>query len=244
MLKNILLIAVLSLGLTTVATAAATSDLIELVLTEVGTGSTEEMRKRIFNTPITVLGPEFRRRAIQALPASMRDDRITEGKLLRRVERVIKPVLQLHSRNDNVELFLYHGDIHTPKGILWMGCVLVISDSLAAPLYDEELMGIVAHEMAHSYFMDEMCAAQRAKDHLVMRVIELKCDAVAILSLKLLGVDPTHHARGVRRVMNLSRSGDFLDIKYQVGSKSELKTHPSIVERAQFSQRFIRLLVR
>ena len=240
MSKNILLVAVLFLGAT--VTEAAPSDLIELALNEVGTGSAEEMRKRIFNTPITVLGPEFRRRAIQALPASIRDDRITEGKLLRRVERVIKPVLQLHRRNDNVELFLYHDN--NLKGILWMGCVLVISDSLAAPLYDEELMGIVAHEMAHSYFMDEMCAAQRTKDHLAMRVIELKCDAVAILSLKLLGVDPTHHARGVRRVMNLSRSGDFLDIKYQVGSKSELKTHPSIVERAQFSQRFIKLLVR
>ena len=83
MLKNILLIAVLFLGAT--VTEAAPSDLIELALNEVGTGSAEEMRKRIFNTPITVLGPEFRRRAIQALPDSMRDDRITEGRLLRRV---------------------------------------------------------------------------------------------------------------------------------------------------------------
>jgi len=210
MLKNVLLIAVLFLGAT--VTEAAPSDLIELALTEVGAGSTEEMRKRIFSTPITVLGPEFRRRAIQALPASMRDDRITEGKLLRRVERVIKPVLQLHSRNDNVELFLYHDD--NLKGILWMGCVLVISDSLAAPLYDEELMGIVAHEMAHSYFMDEMVAARKTNDARRMKVIELKCDAVAMLSLKLLGGDPTFYIRGVKRMMNLMHKDSFSGVRY------------------------------
>jgi len=125
-----------------------------------------------------------------------------------------------------------------------MGCVLVISDSLAAPLYNEELAGIVAHELAHLYFMDDMAAAQRTKDERRMKVIELKCDAVAMLSLKLLGSDPTYYIRGMKRMVNLMHNDSFSGVRYIAQSQSELKTHPSIVERAQFSQRFIRLLVR
>ena len=48
-------------------------------------------------------------------------------------------------------------------------------------LYDGELAGIFAHELGHSYFEDEMGAASRAKDTRAMRVVELKCDAVAIV---------------------------------------------------------------
>lgn len=233
MLKKMLFVTILSLELTTAAAAAP--DIVELALGEVGTGSADEMRIRIFSIPITVLDSESCRGAMKALPDSIRDHRITEGKLLRRVERIIKPVLQLHRRMnmDKVELFLYRDDL--PKGMLWMGCMLILSDSLADLLYDAELTGVVVHELAHSYFADEMVAAQRTKDDRAMRLVELKCDAVAVLSLKLLGSNPAHHFRGLQRIMTMLGQG--------VGSwKKADKTHPSIVERALFSQRFVKLL--
>lgn len=230
MLKKMLFVTILSLELTT---AAATQGIVELALSEIGTESADEMKTRMFGIPITVLDSESCRRAMKALPDSIRDHRISEGKLLRRVERIIKPVLQLHRRTEEIELFLYRDDI--PKGMLWMGCVLILSDSLADLLYDAELMGIVAHELAHSYFVDELVTAQRTKDDRAMRLVELKCDAVAMLSLKVLGSNPAHHFRGLQRIMTMLGQG--------VGSwKKADKTHPSIVERAQFAQRFVKLL--
>jgi len=104
------------------------------------------------------------------------------------------------------------------------------------------LTGIVAHELAHLYFMDEMAAAQKTNDERRMKVIELKCDAVAMLSLKLLGGDPAYHIRGVKRVVNLLHSNKSSSVPYIAQSSYELKTHPSVVERAVFAQRFVKLL--
>ena len=89
---------------------------VELALDAVGTGSAEEMTGRIFANRFTVLDAEFRRRAVATLPDRIRSSRITEGQLLRRVEAVIKPVLEFHGRSDKVELFLYQGK--QPLGML------------------------------------------------------------------------------------------------------------------------------
>ena len=231
----------IAFSLTLFHTSAAAQILVDVALEGVGTGSTAELRGRIFNTPLTVLGPEFRTRAMGELPESIRRNRIAEGKLLRRVERVIKPLLVLHDRTKDLELFLYRGD--TLRGMLWRGCVLALSDSLAKALEDEELMGIVAHELGHSYFMDEAVAAHRAQDYRALRVVELKCDAVAMLSLRLLGVDAERHLKGVQKVMSLNNKESlFSDIRYEVRTGDEQKTHPTFVERMQFAQRFIKLL--
>jgi len=209
-------------------------------LAEVGSGSAKEMRIRIFSIPIMVLGADFRREAIERLPASIRRQRITSGILLRRAEKIIQPVLQLDNRDERVELFLYQSN--TPRAALWMGCVLILSDSLVALLYDADLMGIVAHELAHSYFMDEMVAAQKTNDERGMKVIELKCDAVAMLLLKLLGSNPTYHIRGVKMIVNRIPNNSFSGVPY-IQSSYELRTHPSVVERVQFSDRFQKLLI-
>ncbi|MDQ3687357.1 MAG: hypothetical protein M3430_17425 [Acidobacteriota bacterium] len=237
MLKNLFFVTILFLG--AIVAEAKAPDFIELALTEVGTGSAEEMRKRIFNLPITMLLADYRREAIERLPASLRQQRITSGRLLSRAEKIIQPVLELHKRTEYVELFLYQND--SPRAALWMGCVLILSDSLVALLYDAELTGIIAHELAHSYFMDDMATARRTEDERRMKVIELKCDAVAMLSLKLLGGDPAYHIRGVKRVVNLMHNNRSSSVPY-IQSSYELRTHPSVVERAVFAQRFIKLL--
>lgn len=233
MLKNALGVTVLFLG--AMVAEAAPNDVVELALTEVGTGPAEKMKKRFFNLPLMVLGPDSRRAAIERVPASLRQQRITKGRLLRRAERIIERVLRLHERPKSVELFLYQHD--RPSAVLWMGCVLIVSDSLVAFLYDAELTGIVAHELAHSYFTDEMLAARKADNERRMKVIELKCDAVAMLSLKLLGGDPTHYVRAVT-VVNSKQRDSFQGVRYNAWSR----THPRAVERAVFAERFTKLL--
>ncbi|MEJ7616477.1 MAG: hypothetical protein WKF30_05795 [Pyrinomonadaceae bacterium] len=71
---------------------------------------------------------------------------------------------------------------------------------------------------------------------------QLKCDAVAMQSVKLLGGNPTYCIRGVKRMVNLMHNDSLSSVSYIAQSKCELRTHPSVVERAVFSQRFIKLL--
>jgi hypothetical protein len=208
------------------------ADEIELALAAIGGGSASEMKSRLFTSRITVFDDASRTQAVAALSASLRDRRITQGRLLRRVAMMLREVLQLHGRSGEVELFLFDDDLPSPR--LWRGCVLLIPNSLAEQLFDGELAGIFAHELGHSYFEDEMAAAVRTQDVRDMRVVELKCDAVALLSLKLLGHDPALYLRGLRTIEDLN--------KRKGRSKGNRQSHPELVERAQFSQRIIKSL--
>ena len=110
--------------------------------------------------------------------------------------------------------------------------MLALSDGLADPLHDGELAGIFGHELGHSYFEDEMAAASRAKDARVMRIVELKCDAVAMVSLKLLDYNPALYLTGLQRIQVLGRRKSL--------SSGIFQSHPEPVVRALFSQRFIK----
>jgi hypothetical protein len=211
---------------------SSNKDEIEEALASIGSGSAEELKSRIFTFQITVFDAEFRAQAIKAIPSTLRDQCITQGKLLRRVETVFQQTLQLHGRGGKVELFLFRHEL--PLVQLWRGSVLMISDCLAEVLSDGELAGITAHELGHSYFEDEMAAAQRSQDDRAMRVVELKCDAVAILSLKLLGYNPELYLRGLQRIKALNKS--------KSRSPGILQSHPQLVMRAQFSERLIKSL--
>lgn len=213
----------------------ADKDEIEQALAAIGSGgssSAEEMKRRLFTYNITFVSAEFRAKAINELPAAVRKQRLSQGKLLQRVEPVFQQVLQLHERSGKVELFLFHSDF--PLVQLWRGGVLMISDCLADVLYGGELAGLFAHELGHSYFEDEMATAQRTKDARAMRLTELKCDAVAILSVKLLGHNPALFLKGLQRIQALNRQKSL--------SSGIFQSHPELVARAQFSERLIKSL--
>jgi Zn-dependent protease with chaperone function len=234
MIRRSVFTLILSLGIAvTVAAESPARDIIDVALEDIGAGRAEEVRSRILNTPLTVLGPEFRARAVEALPEQVRGHRITHGNLLRRVQRVMGPVLRLHGREGDIEVVLFRNRI--PQAMLWRGCVMLLSDGLAEPLPDAELAGIVAHEISHPYFMDEMVGAQRAKDETRMRVVELKCDASAVLTVKLLGLDPASYLKGIKRMKEITRRMSL--------SGGLEQTHPQMHERAQFIGRFQKLLV-
>ncbi len=214
---------------------AKVSDDIELALTAIGAGSAAEMKNRLCTDRITVFNDEARTQAIAALPATVRDHRVTQGKLLRRVEPLFAQVLQLHERtraSQQPALVLFEHEFPTAQ--VWRGCVLLVSTGLAEPLYDGELAGIFAHELSHAYFEDEMAVAQRQRDAQTMRVVELKCDAVAILSVKLLGYNPALYLKGLQRIQVIN--------KQKSQSSGIFQSHPELVARAQFAERLIKAL--
>ena len=233
-LRSLSCITLLALSLSLSALAKAPDD-IELALTAIGSGAAAELKSRLITDRITVFNDEARAQAIAALPVAVRDHRVTQGKLLRRVEPLLAQVLQLHERtrvSQQPALFLFENEFPTAQ--LWRGCVLLVSTGLAEPLYDGELAGIFAHELSHAYFEDEMAAAQRERNAQAMRVVELKCDAVAILSVKLLGHNPALYLKGLQRIQTINKQKSL--------SSGLFQSHPELVARAQFSERLIKSL--
>ena len=88
MSRKLVLITLLSLLLTRTATAAP--GVVDLALQDVGGGSVAEMKSRIFSLPFTVYDAKDYRPAIASLPQSIRESRISEGQLLRRVESILR----------------------------------------------------------------------------------------------------------------------------------------------------------
>ena len=85
MSRKLALITILSL-LASHTTTAAKVDVVAIALHGIGEGPVAEMKRRIFSLPYSICGSEDYRHAISSLPSSIRASRVSEGKLLRRVE--------------------------------------------------------------------------------------------------------------------------------------------------------------
>ena len=83
--------------------------------------------------------------------------------------------------------------------------------------------------------MDETLAAEKRGDVQGRKVVELKCDAVAMLTLKLLGSDPVNFVSALRKITIHLVSMDHSPNSWR---------HPRNSEREKFSRLFIKLLTK
>lgn len=88
---------------------------------------------------------------------------------------------------------------------------------------DAALAGIIAHESAHEYVAMQFLSAVQAHDLEKLRELELFCDAVAVVVLLDLGLDPSRYAQVVSRTANHSKAAAILND----GSNS----HPAVGAR-------------
>jgi Zn-dependent protease with chaperone function len=75
-----------------------------------------------------------------------------------------------------------------------------MSQSVVELLNEQELQAVVAHEIGHAYVWHATREAQDAKDHLRLRQIELFCDAVSILTLRRLELNPRYLIASVEKM--------------------------------------------
>lgn len=136
-LRQFVFITLLSLYLAgSVNANPAGKDEIEQVIAAIGSGPAADLKSRLLADRLTVLDAAFRARAINALPAALRNQRLTEGQPLRRAEMNLQRVLALHERPEfaTVEIFLLRDE--TAQAMLWRGCVLALSAGLVNALSD------------------------------------------------------------------------------------------------------------
>ena len=151
---------------------------------------------------------------------------VSGGKRAEQLKAVLQPVLDYHERG-HMPIYILQSE--KPKAALVDRAVIIITTRLLTIATEEEIRGIVAHELAHDYIWDENMKAKREKDVKRMHECELFCDAVAAFTLKQIGDDPASYARILER-MTL--------IGIYVGSSMRHKspTHPSLDARKRLNK--------
>jgi hypothetical protein len=87
----------------------------------------------------------------------------------------------------------------------------------------EEFAALVAHELAHEYVWADYQQAMEHKDHQKLQELELRCDGIAVLTLRRLRIDPEHLVSAVEKVTRfnqhrgtVARAANYVPLKERV----------------------------
>ena len=165
------------------------------------------------------LDPSMRDAVIATLPGEGERPKPTE---VSKIEAA-RPVVEYHARGAVVTFKVIEVG-HAFVGLHARSVLLASRDALAL-IDGQEFAALVAHEISHEYVWDEYQRAMQRQDHKTMQALELRCDGVAVLTLRRLGLDP---ARLVSAVQKMTR---FNQHRSMVAST---KDYVSLTERVAF----------
>ena len=117
-----------------------------------------------------------------------------------------RPVLQYHHRSDVVTFKVI--EVRYAFVGLHARSILLASREALRLLSPAEFAALVAHEIAHDYIWQEYRRAMDGKDHKKMQELELRCDGIATLTLRRLGIDTENLVSAVQKVTLFNQGRD------------------------------------
>jgi len=112
-------------------------------------------------------------------------------------------VLQYHQRSAVVGFKII--DVGHAFVGLHARSVLLVSRYALSQVSSEEFAALVAHEIAHDYMWEEYRRAMERKDKKKTQELELRCDGIAVLTLRRVGIDPENLVSAVHRVTRFNQ---------------------------------------
>jgi hypothetical protein len=159
-----------------------------------------------------------------------------------RKEDIVSPSAQRQAKLDALRSILAYHDRAGIEvkilrlGLAWAGflegAAIVVSEEAVDLLTAEELQAVVAHELGHEYFAAEYEPARNNKQYDIVKEVELRCDAVAIITMKSLGLNPDSLLSGVSKLTKFNE-------RRGVRNSPDLVT--SLDERRGFCQAMMKL---
>ncbi len=116
-----------------------------------------------------------------------------------------RPVLEYYARGDVVTFKVIEVG-HACVGLHARSVLLASRDALAL-IDGQEFAALVAHEISHEYVWDEYRQAMQRQDHKTMQALELRCDGIAVLTLRLLGITPERLVSAVQKMTRFQHRG-------------------------------------
>src|SRR5262245_16447009 len=171
---------------------------------------------------------------LENLPLVTATNRVSDRKQLEHLVARLQGTLKLHDRAGIVEIIVFND--RRPIIYNKPGVVIVLSSEVLKIVGDDDaaLVGVVAHELAHEYVAMPMLHALRAGDNVKIRELELFCDAVAVVTILSLQMNPNPYSKALERICKHSQAAASLND----GSS----THPSVDARLKLIDEFTALL--
>jgi hypothetical protein len=170
-------------------------------------------------------------------PAAVSADRKARSLAMVRKEDLIEPSAERQAKLDALRpvlAYLERDVVIEVKilrlGLAWAGflegAAVLVSEEAVDLLTAEELQAVVAHELAHEYFSDEYEAARNGKRYDTVKEIELRCDAISIVTIRGLRLDAGALLAGVAKLTKFNERHGF---------PNSPNLAPSVEERTNFS---------
>jgi len=137
----------------------------------------------------------------------------------------LSQLLRATGRDSDYEIKVI--DIPQARIGLFKRSVILISENALALTDGEDLQALMAHELGHEYIWAEYQRASERGDHKRLKQLELMCDAIAIVILDGLGLDPSRLIMGVERITRYNR--EFR------GPVVDERGYPTLSERRAFA---------
>lgn len=166
------------------------------------------------------ISSDLRKRVIANLPKQGELKQSAEDKA--RLSQ-LQPIFSYHDRAPMIE----NRVIDVPQAFLGLHAsfVLLIARNTMDLLTAEELQAAVAHEMGHFYSWDDYQAAARDGRSNRLQEIELQSDAIAVITLIGLGMDPSVLIASLRKLTRFNQ---------RIGASANAHAYVSIEDRTRF----------
>lgn len=120
--------------------------------------------------------------------------------------------------------------IDVPQAVVanYFAAAILVSRPALDLLEEDELEAVVAHEVAHEYVWAEYERASAQANERRLRELELVCDAIAVVTQRAAGIDPSALARAIERISRYNRS--------RLGQADNERRYPTVDERRRLIQ--------
>ena len=139
----------------------------------------------------------------------------------------LKQLLQATDRGSVYEVKVT--DVAYARIVVFERSVILISKSAFMLLGAEELQALAAHEIAHEYFTVDYERAFRTRDHRRLKDLELLCDAIAIVTVHRLGMNPARLPGAVEKIARYNQK--------LFPARIDGTNYPTIAERRSFARK-------
>lgn len=137
----------------------------------------------------------------------------------------LQRVLIYHKRHDVFEIKVI--DAPQAAAVLHARAVLLLTRPLIGLLSALELQAVVAHEAGHEYFWVDYDVIRDGLDARARQELELRCDAVAVLTLLELGMNPAPLISAMQKMTGFNE---------RLGAKPNDERYPTKDERVRFAR--------
>lgn len=153
------------------------------------------------------------------------DRLVKTGELYEKLQRAAKKVLDYHRLGDhcNVAVFEYQ----VPTVFTYKLRSVSFSSTALEILGEDETAALVAHEIGHLYLARELADARIKEDARAARIAELKCDVIALITLKKLGIAPENLISAIEKLIKARKEAGYDDLSDQSAS---LKSRKALLE--------------